>query len=523
MTDNYIYNIGSAYRKIVAEHGTRPALKYMGGDIVTHDDLNALANRMAAYLADQGLNRRDIVAIVNSKTPRCFALMLAALKLGITYVNLDDRSPAARLVHILATATPMLIMGEEIPENVQSAAKERNIEFVEMVKPSFLETLASLSSSEPLGLEAVSGADPAYIMYTSGSTGIPKGALITHANVINFSRWVEKRFNISAADTFTNLNPMYFDNSVFDFYGALLNGASLAPVPRDALSDATLLLDHVEASKSTIWFSVPSLLIFLITMKALSRDRLSTIKSFVFGGEGYPKTELRKLYSLFGHRSDLINVYGPTECTCICSAWNVRAVDLENESGLVTLGPVADNFSTIVLNEGRQAAPGETGELCLLGPQVGLGYMNDRDRTASAFVDNPFNLRWRERMYKTGDLVRIAEDGISLNFVGRADNQIKHMGYRIELEEIEAAINKITNVSQSVAILHSDRRGIKVIVAYIAGNTLLREDGIRSQLETLLPQYMIPQRFIIRESLPKNANGKLDRIALADELRKSNL
>lgn len=515
---SYRFNIGLAHRASLAEMSTRPAIVYGGGKAVTHAGLNGLANRVAAIFADRGIGRSDVVGIVHAKTPECYAAMLACLKLGAIYVNIDDQNPPARLAHIFAAARPKLIVGNELPQAVLAAAAAVRAGAFDFAAPADARRLAAAPEAERAESELVTGADPAYIMFTSGSTGVPKGAIMTHANVLNFAAWVKQRFELTPGDVFTNVNPMYFDNSVFDFYGALLNGAAIAPVTRDLLADAPALLAHLEAAAPTIWFSVPSLLIYLTTLKLLTADRLTTIRTFAFGGEGYPKPELRKLLETFGSRSRLVNVYGPTECTCICSAWDVSADDFAEPSGLVTLGPVAANFSMVVLDEhDRPVEPGAVGELGLMGPQVGLGYVNDALRTAAAFTNNPANALWLERMYRTGDLVRLGADGRRLDFIGRKDNQIKHMGYRIELEEIEAGLNQLEGVVQSAVLAVAGRRDVKLLVAYVSCPAEVGEAALRAGLATLLPPYMIPQRFELRRELPRNANGKVDRLALARE------
>lgn len=513
----YEYNAGLAFQHIVGAYSERPALRLADGSRISYAALNALSNRFARVLIAKGLRRRGVIGIVHTKTLSCYAVMLAALKIGAAYVNLDDQNPSGRLAHIFRTANPDFVFGEPVPQTVQTAAHEAGARILDASGDGFAGEIAAAQDGNLEDTALVTGADPAYVMYTSGSTGVPKGALMTHANVLNFRSWVGSRFSVTPDDVFTNVNPMYFDNSVFDFYGSLLNGACMVPVARETLADGAALLRQVEAAGCSVWFSVPSMLIYLSTMKLLEPERLASIRTFVFGGEGYPKPELRKLFLTYGKRSRLINVYGPTECTCICSAWDVRESDLETDEGLVTLGPVAENFSGLVLDpEGRPVSAGGVGELCLLGPQVGLGYVNDPDRTASSFAANPLNERWREPMYRTGDLVRLYEDG-TLDFVGRKDNQVKHMGYRIELEEIEAALNKIEGVSQSAVLQKRGRRDMKMLVAYVAAESSLSDADVRAKLEQLLPPYMIPQRFEIRESLPKNPNGKVDRVALAAE------
>ena len=511
----YRYNLGLAFSEIAARMGDRPALKPAHGGAISYAELDGLSNRLAAVLQERGLRRRDVVAIVHDKSPRCYATMLAALKMGVTYVNVDDQNPEPRLQHIFDSARPQVVVGESLNGPIRNAADWAKASTLEFSDASVRRDLESAGDGDVVDSSIVTGADPAYIMYTSGSTGVPKGALMTHANVLNFGAWTAKRFAIVPQDVLTNVNPMYFDNSVFDFYGAVLNGASLAPIARETLSDGAELVRQVESTGCTIWFSVPSLLIYLQTMKLVQPGRFPAVRAFVFGGEGYPKPELRKLHAAFGSRSLLVNVYGPTECTCICSAWDVRAEDLADDDGFVTLGQVAANFSMLVLEEGRQVAPGSTGELCLLGPQVGLGYVNDPERTARAFSPNPLNARWNEPMYRTGDLVRLGEDGRRLDFVGRRDNQVKHMGYRIELEEIEAGLNRIEGVVQSAVLQKTTKRGHKILVAYVASDRAMNEPEMRAALEGFLPPYMIPQAFDIRSTLPKNANGKIDKIALA--------
>jgi D-alanine--poly(phosphoribitol) ligase subunit 1 len=255
---------------------------------------------------------------------------------------------------------------------------------------------------------------------------------------------------------------------------------------------------------------------FLQTMKAADGKHLSSIRRFIFGGEGYPKTKLKALFDAYSARSELFNVYGPTECTCICSSYKISAADFADLQGLPPLGHIAANFSFLIVNDdGAEVTKGETGELCLLGPNVGKGYYNDPERTAAAFVQNPRNDAFAEIMYKTGDLVRLDPGDGKLYIYGRKDNQVKHMGYRIELEEIESALHCLDDVSEAV-VLHTNANGRSKLIAIVAGKEF-DSNLLRSQLKQIIPAYMIPSVFHREEMLPKSPNGKIDRRYLAQK------
>ncbi len=253
----------------------------------------------------------------------------------------------------------------------------------------------------------IDGPDPAYVMFTSGSTGVPKGVTISHANLLNFIRWTQEQFQTQPADVFTNLNPLFFDNSVFDIYASLFAGASLVPCTAAMMRRPREVVARIEALGCTVFFSVPSLLIYFQTLKLIERSSFPTLRTILFGGEGYPKPMLAKLQATLGDRVELLNVYGPTECTCICSAYRITDADLANQSGYAPLGRLIPNFSYVLLNEaGTLVEPGTAGELCLGGPCVGLGYFGNPEQTARAFIQNPTHDTFIDRMYRTGDLVR---------------------------------------------------------------------------------------------------------------------
>lgn len=500
----YIFNLGQAFQKICEQHGDKTAIIFDGQDRVTFCELNSLSNRMANLLRRNGLNKLDVVAIQNRKSALGFGMMLACLKLGIIYTNFDYTNPVERIRKIFETASPKLVFADQRNSEIESLCKELQLTYFAVdKKEGFLELEESLD--EKL-VASVSGSNPAYIMFTSGSTGVPKGVLISQRSLLNFISWGRETYHLSTDDIMTNVNPIYFDNSVFDFYCSVFNGITMAAFSKDIVEKPKEMLQIIHDTKCTFWFSVPSMLIYLTNLKLLTKETLEYIRIFSFGGEGYPKELLRKLYAIYGDTADFYNVYGPTEGTCICSAYQIQKEDMEAD-GLAPLGEIAPNFDYVILDESDRLV--DCGELCLMGDQLALGYYNDAERTERSFVQYTGILPYYSRMYRTGDLVEV-RDG-KLYFVGRVDNQIKHMGYRIELEEIEHALIKIRGVKQCAVIHTVSRNNMSKLVAYIATDMKMEDSWVRQELRKYLPGYMIPNKFEYVDELPKNANGKVDR------------
>lgn len=505
---NHHYNLAHLFDEMVASYPTRPALRYVDGDH-TYRQLGDWVSSLAMLLMDKGLRRGDVIAVGHDKHPLSYALMLAALRLGVAYVNFDVASPIVRTGRILQVSAPKLLFYDNsaYQADMSELARAQGCELL-LLDLAFLPAASEVDRERQRQCSRlVDGSTIAYIMFTSGSTGVPKGVAVTHQNVLHFIAWGQECFGITERDNFANLSPMYFDNSVFDFYVGLFNGASLSPIHRSLLTKPYDLVAYVTTRACTIWFSVPSLLIYLMTMKALQSGALASLRTIAFGGEGYPKSELAKLYKVFTPQARLVNVYGPTECTCICSAYPLSDADFEDLNGLPPLGKLNPNFDYRIVDENERDAT--EGELCLIGPNVAAGYFNDPERTAAAFCTLQEPRRYMKRMYRTGDLVR--EDAGQLHFIGRKDNQVKHMGYRIELEEIEHALGLLPGVAQAAVVYHRTNSAYGKLIGFVAGTAALDEKVLQAGLAQRLPDYMIPGRILVQEHLPKNANGKVDR------------
>jgi len=511
----FVSNLGIAFQEVAREHEQRIALIYPAcGEQTSYGELNLLADRIAGVLSARGLRHGHVAAMFHDKSPAAYAAILACLRLGIVYTNLDPDSPWARLRRILGTCQPSVIINayRQMPHGIDLATEE----FSSVLH---LRDIDGSTRTEPLPeVTSVGGGSPAYIMFTSGSTGMPKGAVMSHANLLWFVSWARDRFSITPDDVLTNVNPVYFDNSVFDFYSAIFSGAALVPLASDQVRDPRVLVRLVNGAGCTIWFSVPSLLVYLLTTHALAASDFPDVRKIIFGGEGFPKAKLKKLYDIFGGRADLENVYGPTECTCICSAHTISAADFDDMQSLAPLGFLARNFNYEILSQDENDP--DFGELFLRGPQVGFGYYNDSKRTAQSFIQNPRHSAYLDIGYRTGDLVRRDRCGW-LHFKGRADFQIKHMGYRIELEEIEAALNALPGVKECAVIYQRLGEGLGQIRAFVATSAPSSADELLHDVSGILPPYMIPRSVTIMDNLPKNANGKIDRAALDDVFAES--
>lgn len=504
------HNVGQLFARAVEQFGSRPALALENDKYLSYRELDELSNKMGRFLLDKGVRQGDRIAISMEKCPAAYALILAALKIGAPYVALDPRNPAVRRDAILNQCTPALIFTDS------PAAEMQNV-------PAAVAWGAAGNQAEPWGAfsgaamqpsPAIAGSSPAYLMFTSGSTGTPKGAVISHANLLRFIGWTRAQYGFTPDDVHTHVNPLYFDNTVFDVYSTFFSGGSLVPFDFATVQDPAKLVRRLRESKSTVWFSVPSLLMFLQVMRLATRENLGRLRRVIFGGEGFPKAKLKQLFDELGPEVELHNVYGPTECTCICSSYRLSAQDFHDLEGLPPLGALADHFSQHILDDDVPVPAGEVGELCLGGGCVGLGYFNRPDLTAAAFVQNPTNRAFREILYRTGDLVRVNPRDGKLYFIGRRDFQVKHMGYRIELEEIQHALAGIEGVDEA-AVLHHKAGEVSELVAVVAAKQTLSVTDIRKGLQDRIPKYMIPTKIHLVQRMPKNANGKTDRATLA--------
>src|SRR5262245_47473247 len=499
-------NLWNAFAARADGEPMAPALVFNDG-VTSFGELKALAGRCAASLAMRGIGRGDIVALQMSKRRVTYALLLACLRLGATYVFIDPKNPPERSARIIERVRPTMLFSEGDTANPFGQA-------LQLTKGGGTSWLEQGTPGVTGGdCSHVTGSDAAYIMFTSGSTGEPKGAVISHQGVLSLMAWARGIMHTSPGECFTNINPLHFDNSVFDIYCGLFNGAALVPVETTEVTNPASWVKMARAGAATVMFAVPTLFLVLDQLGLLTPEALPDVRAFLFGGEGYPIGRLRDFHARFAGRARLINVYGPTETSCICSSIEITPENLAApDSEFPPLGRMHDNFSHTILDDGqRPVARGDVGELWIGGPCVGLGYYANPDETAARFRQDPRQDRYRSIYYRSGDLVREDDEGL-LWFQGRVDNQVKVRGHRIELEEVDLAVQSIAGVRRAVAVLLAGPDGGEIGVAFVADRAVAAEE-VHALCKKNLPGYMLPARVVQLSDLPRNANGKVDRRA----------
>jgi len=500
----------------------------LGDETVSHGQLDADANRLAWLLAEHGLRGGERVALFSPKRPAAVTAMLATLKAGCAYVPIDLESPPARLEGIVgaADARAVLVAPEATPlvDELIARGGLRPDVLAGALGPGPVEGerfAAAFGTAD--GDAQPAGAPPlhpspdsaAHVLFTSGSTGAPKGVVITHANARAFVDWAVEHFRLREDDRLSGHPPLHFDLSTFDIYGTLAAGARLHMVPPQTSLSPPKLASFMREHALTQWFSVPSLLTYLARFDAIDYGDFPALRRLLWCGEVLPTPVLSHWMRRLPHVS-FTNLYGPTEATIASSHHTVLEVPAD-DTPPVPIGRACPGEELLVLDRDlKPARPGEIGDLYIAGVGLSPGYWNDLAKTAEVFLDDPRPGRAGGRIYRTGDLASIDADGVC-HFVGRADSQVKSRGHRIELGEVEAALDTVPGLRESavVGVDSGGFEGTTICCAYVgSGSPAPRPAALRRQMSNLLPRYMLPSRWLDLDSLPKNANGKVDRPAL---------
>ena len=509
----------------------RPAL-LLGAERWTYAELDAAARRLATGLLTVSRTAPKRVGILARRSWASYAGVLGALLAGAAYVPLNPMLPAARLRAIVDHAQldaivceglhlPLLralLDGRRAPPPVLLADAKRGA----AAAPQQVTMLdqQDLRAAAPLRVPLqVTPDDAAYLLFTSGSTGAPKGVPISHANAASFLAFNLARYAIEPDDILSQTFEQSFDLSVFDMFMAWSAGAGLCGF---TLSEMLAPLAVIQSRGITVWFSVPSLIAMQLRLGLLVPGSLPTLRLSLFCGEPLVR-EHAQAWQQAACLSVVENLYGPTELTIACAAhrWDPASSPDLCVNGIVPIGRVYPMLSyRIVDDELKPVARGECGELCVAGPQTFAGYWRNPEATAAAFFDIATGDGPPARFYRTGDIVR-ALDGGDLVFIGRRDHQVKLSGYRVELGEIEAALRAQPGVVEAAALAWPPGSiPAEKIISAVSGNAL-NGDALRSRLLEVLPAYMVPSRIHLVEAMPRTSSGKLDRRTLSEVLAKA--
>ncbi|MCP3923884.1 MAG: amino acid adenylation domain-containing protein [Desulfobacterales bacterium] len=494
------------------------------GEKVSYSKLHHISNKIANYLKTQGVGPNIPVGIMTEPGPNMLYAILGTLKAGGAYVPVDPNFPDDRIHYILNHSKIEIIITENEIGNLRTIFKNNKIHkklifLDEGNSGGILENITEIDQDKWL---TFSDDEPVYcnspedlmnILYTSGSTGNPKGVMSNHAGYMNQLTWHQKEFEIKLEEKVVQKTTYCFDISIWELFWPLMYGATICPVRKETVKNPWKMAKWLNELKISIMLFVPSE--FGEFMNAIEYDSIAFphLRWIQFIGEALPISSVQKWIDKFGNKTGLVNLYGPTEAS-IAVTYHVikKRPDSEGDHS-IPIGKPMDNVDILILNkEMNLVKPEEIGELWIGGVQLAKGYFNNHEKTSEAFKPNSFKEIKGKYIYRTGDLAKKLPDG-SIEYHGRIDNQIKIRGFRVELGEIEAVLSNIKSIKEAAVIVMESDSNQKRLIACLSGDEISSSE-IKESISKKLTYYMIPHEFKWFDSLPKNSNGKLDRNAI---------
>ena len=497
-------SIPALYGECVRQTPNAAAVEF-DGERWTYAELDRRSNQIANLLRAEGCGRGSLVGLCMPRSAQMVAATLGILQAGCAYVPLDATYPAERLRLMLEDTGAQVLIAEPVLTGVlQQSAGDRRIIRVDA-------GWSEIAGQSDAGLHVeIRADDAAYVMYTSGSTGMPKGIVVPHRAIARLVRNTDY-VQLDGTDRVAQVSNISFDAATFEIWGALLNGGCLVGISKETALNPASFAAALRERRITTMFVTTAL---FNQMAREVPDGFRTLRNVLFGGEAADAAAVRRVLSA-GGPARLLHVYGPTETTTFASWHQVKEVP--QDAMTVPIGRPIRNTTFYILDRNRQPVPlGVPGELYLGGDGVALGYWNRPELTAEKFLPNPFSGNSEDQLYRTGDLVRYRRDG-AMEFIGRLDHQVKIRGFRIELGEIDVALAKHPGLREALTLVREDTPVAKRVVAYCvpAEGQAPTATDLRHFLAERLPDYMLPSAFVTLEAMPINANGKIDRALLS--------
>jgi len=456
-------------------------------------------------LKDISDNNRPIVVFL-PKSVMSIISFVSILYSRNFYVPVDVKQPKERVRKIIDSLnTPIIITNNRYYLDILELCTE-NVQIINTDMVAFDDELDFIDKNSIKMIDT----DIVYTLFTSGSTGEPKGVAITNRSVIDYIDWAVKTFNITHKTIMGNQSPLHFDISTQEIYACFKTGATLYLIPEEYFAFPAKLLEYINSKYINHLYWVPSAFINVANYKLLEKIPLTTVTTMMFGGEVMPIKQLNYWRAHLPSLNLIANVYGPTEATVNCTYYIIDR-EFSNQESLPLGFPVA-NTEIILLDEDLKHVkePNVLGELCIRGSSLAVGYWNNPNKTNEVFINNPLVKEYNDRIYRTGDLAFYSEQGL-LMYSGRKDYQIKHQGYRIELGEIETVANSLEEITMCCALYDNNRK--KIVLCY---SGIQDEKRIMEKLRGFLPKYMIPNKIIFCDRIPLNGNGKVDRVKVRE-------
>lgn len=474
---------------------------------LTYLDVDGSTARIARAVISHGLSKKPVVVFLE-KTVECLEAFIGVIRSGNFYSPIDVTMPASRIKSIFTTLDPALVItNDQLRDRLDATGYDGDVLNLSELESESLADPSELDRAE----SSIISTDLLYVLFTSGSTGIPKGVAISHGSVVDYVNWTTSTFGFDADTVLGNQAPFYFDNSVFDIYSAIRCGGTAHIIPPSLFSYPAPLFEHMRNRSVNAIYWVPSALVHVANLKGLEGTDLPDLETILFAGEVMPNKQLNQ-WRRACPETLFANLYGPTEITVTCTLFIVDRA-FEDDDPL-PLGAARRNAEILLLDKSDRliTKPNEIGELCVKGVCLARGYYGAPEKTAEAFTQNPCNPHVPDTIYRTGDLAYYNELG-ELVFSSRKDFQIKLGGRRIELGEIETAASAVPGVERCCCLFNAPESKIVLFASGPCDKTSLR-NGLRDKL----PRYMVPASIVIIDSLPLNANGKIDRTKLKEML-----
>jgi len=523
------YQLQHLLANTAKRHSNKTALVYEDKSI-TYRELEECSNRLAYILIREGVKKGDRVGLYLGKSIRSIISIFAILKTGGIYVPLDPCSPPERVAyivgncgikHLISTREKLIGLIGRIDSTRSefrqqcviltddSPTKDEEVEHTTRII-SWKEVEQSREIAQYVeGIET----DLAYILYTSGSTGHPKGVMISHRAALTFINWSYNQFRISKDDVVSSHAPLHFDLSIFDIFTTAKAGGAVVLVPERMSTFPVTLSKFILDNRITVWYSVPSALILMLNKGNFEKHKFPQLRLILFAGEVFPVKYLRRLRQAVTH-TRLFNLYGPTE-TNVCTCYEVKDVEPDRTEPFPVGRAIANNAVIALKDNGEKIGIGDIGELYVRGPGLMTGYWGDPENTSQVLFPNKLQPHFAEKVYRTGDLVTIDEH-TNYTFVGRKDNMIKSKGHRIELGEIETVLYSHPKMREAAVLAIPDEEvtnRLKVFIVCDDGTSVTAKE-VKEFCFDRLPKYMVPEIVEFCASLPKTSTGKVNRRAL---------